>query len=97
MVRPSGYAPRLVHRLAPVLGLRLLVVLFAGGAHHHADGPGHGCAVCTVSHAPAVAADIAAPAAAPDAGERSLHAPTPHAPRPVRIETASCRAPPRSS
>ena len=96
MFRPSSSVPPLVHRLAPVLGLLLLVTLFAGGAHHHADERGHGCAVCTVSHAPAVAADIAAPATAPDTDGRTLHAPATVAPRPVRVETASCRAPPQS-
>ena len=85
-----------VHRLAPVLGLLLLVTLLAGGAHHHVDDPGHGCAVCTVSHAPAVAADIAAPAAVPETNGRTLHAPAADAPRPIRVETASCRAPPQS-
>ncbi len=97
MINSPSYAPRLVHRLAPVLGLLLLVTLFVGGAHHHVDERGHGCTVCTVAHSPAVAADLAAPAAAPDDGERTLHAPATDAPRPVRVETASSRAPPRSS
>lgn len=95
MIRPSSSVPPLIHRLAPVLGLLLLVTLFAGGTHHHADAREHGCAVCTVSHAPAIAADIAVPAAAPDTDGRTLHAPAADAPRPVRVETASCRAPPR--
>jgi len=97
MIKSSSYAPRLVHQLAPVLGLLLLSLNFAGSTHHHDEGPQHVCAVCTVAHSPAVAADVAAPAAAPDAGEGTPHATTPDAPRPVRVETASSRAPPRPS
>ncbi len=96
MTSPTASNRRLVHRLAPVLGLLLLVALFAGGAHHHDDGREHFCAVCTAGHAPALAADITAAAATPEGLERALHAPTPGAPRPARIETASSRAPPRS-
>jgi hypothetical protein len=95
VIATASFRP-LAHRLSPVLGLLLLVTLFAGGTHHHEDGRDHACAVCTVGHAPAVAADIAAPAAAPDGPERALHAPTPFSPRPARSETASSRAPPRS-
>jgi hypothetical protein len=95
VIATASFRP-LTRRLSPVLGLLLLVTLFAGSTHHHEDGREHVCAVCTVGHAPAVAADNAAQAAAPDGPERALHAPTSCAPRPARSETASSRAPPRS-
>lgn len=92
---PTIARTRHARRLAPALGLLLLVTLFGAGAHHHDDGRDHVCAVCTVGHASAVAAEVAAAPAAPDGPERSLHAPSPVAPRPVRLETASSRGPPR--
>ncbi|HKQ58736.1 MAG TPA: hypothetical protein VJY35_12780 [Candidatus Eisenbacteria bacterium] len=85
---------RFVHRLTPVVGLLLLVVLFVGGTHHHADDHGHVCAVCSVGHSPAVAAHLTAPAAVPTVSARRMVAPTPVAPRQARSETASSRAPP---
>jgi hypothetical protein len=77
-----------------VLGLMLLAALFVGGAHHHDDGKEHICAVCSVGLSPALAAADPAAAPAPQGAERSLHSSVPAAPRPVRIETASSRAPP---
>ena len=94
MTRLTAIARRLVHRLTPILGLLLLVVLFTGGTHHHNDGRQHVCAVCTVAHSPAVAGHVTAPSTAPAGPGRLLHAPTTHAPRPARCEAASSRAPP---
>jgi hypothetical protein len=87
---------RHARRLAPALGLLLLVTVFGVGSHHHDDGRDHVCAVCTVGHASAVASDLAAPAASPDGPDGALHATTEAAPRPTRFETASSRAPPRA-
>lgn len=94
MTHPLAIARRLVRRLTPILGLLLLVILFTGGTHHHADGQHHVCAVCTVVHTPAIASHVAAPCATPSGPSRLLHAPAPHAPRQARCETASSRAPP---
>lgn len=94
MTYPTTIARRLAHRLTPILGLLLLVVLFTGASHHHEDGRQHVCAVCTVGHSPAVAQHVTAPAAAPSGPARLLHAPAAHAPRQARCETASSRAPP---
>jgi hypothetical protein len=79
-----------------VLGLLLLAAPFAGGTHHHDDGQVHLCAVCSVGHSPALAAAQAVAAPAPHGAQRSLHTPPPRAPRAVRIEAASSRAPPRA-
>jgi len=94
MTNVIASARPLIRRLTPVLGLLLLVVLFVGGTHHHADGAHHACMVCTAGHSPAVAADITAPAAVPDGPPQSVHAPLQHAPRTTRLETALSRAPP---
>ena len=94
MMRSTAIARRFVHRLTPMLGLLLLVVLFTGGTHHHDDGRQHVCAVCAVGHSAAVAGHVAAPATGPAGPGRLLHAPTTHAPRHARCETASSRAPP---
>ena len=80
--------------LTPVMGMLLLALLFVGGAHHHSDGGHHACAVCTVGHSPAVAASITAPTGVPDRSSLAVCAPSLHAPRPARLETASSRAPP---
>ncbi len=96
MTKPTACNRRPDCRLTPLLGLLLLVVLFVGGAHHHADGGRHVCAVCTVGHSTAVAADVAAPTAAPAGPARAIHAPTQRAPRQTRLETASSRAPPQA-
>ena len=96
MIASTATTRRLVRRLAPVLGLLMLVTLFAGGAHHHDDEREHHCGVCTVGHSPAVTEDVATSSAVPHGTGQVLHAPAPSAPRPARIETASSRAPPRS-
>jgi hypothetical protein len=94
MTDPIATDRRRIRRLAPVLGLLLLTVLFVGGAHHHADGVHHACVVCTVGHSPAIAADLAAPTAAPTGMTQAIFAPIERALRPPRLETAPSRAPP---
>ena len=94
MTLPIAIARRLVRRLTPMLGLLLLVILFTGGTHHHADGQHHVCAVCTVVHTPAITGHVAVPFVAPSGPPRLLHARATHAPRQARCETASSRAPP---
>ena len=77
-----------------MVGLLLLVALFVGGAHHHVDGNRHPCAVCTVVHAPAVASVVSAASTAPEGPQRVVPADRQRAPRPIRLATASSRAPP---
>jgi len=80
--------------IVPVLGLLLLGVPVAAGFHHHADEATHPCAVCTASHAPAVATDAAVEPSAPLA--KGGRTPTPELPAPPapRAAHASSRAPP---
>ena len=94
MTNPIATDRRRICRLAPVLGLLLLTVLFVSGAHHHPDGVHHTCVVCTVGHSPAIAADLTVPVAAPTGTTQAIHAPLERAPRPTRLETAPTRAPP---
>jgi len=87
---------RLAHWLAPAVGLLLLFAAYIGGTHHHDDGFVHECAVCTVGHAPAVAADFVASAAGPDGPDGTCLVNTAGGPRAARAAAPSCRAPPRS-
>jgi hypothetical protein len=94
MTNPIATDRHRIRRLAPVLGLLLLTVLFVSGTHHHPDGGHHTCVVCTVGHSPAVAANLATPTPAPTGMTQAIHAPLERAPRPTRLETAPSRAPP---
>jgi hypothetical protein len=64
----------------PVVGLLFLALLVVGGAHHHADGGNHVCAVCSVGHSPAVGPQVTAPAAVPTELSRRVIAASPVAP-----------------
>lgn len=90
---PAVTRPRLL-RLVSMLGLLLLVGLFAGAVHHHDDGPGHPCAVCTVAHSPAAPPGVVSTTPAPPGGFRALQAPIERVPGGTRLETAPSRAPP---
>ena len=94
MTHPLAIARRFSRRLMPVVGLLFLALLVVGGAHHHADGGNHVCAVCSVGHSPAVGPQVTAPAAVPTELSRRVIAASPVAPRSPRTETASSRAPP---
>lgn len=96
MTLSTAATRRLMHRLAPVLGLLMLVTLFTGGAHHHDDEREHDCAVCTAGHSPMVAGDVATSSTVPAETWQVLHVPALSATYPARVESASSRAPPRS-
>jgi hypothetical protein len=96
MTLSTATTRRLMHRLAPVLGLLMLVTLFAGGAHHHVDERDHDCVVCTVGHAAVGTEAVATSSTAPEGTGQLLHAPGLSAASPTRVESASSRAPPRS-
>jgi len=95
MTRTPDPPCRIVRRIAPVLGMVLLVGVFAGIMPHHDDGPGHFCAVCAAGHSPAIAEAIPSPAKPPAGPREELPGVATSPPRPARLETASSRAPPR--
>ena len=83
-----------VHRIAPLLGVILLTVLFVGSMHHHADGSHGACVVCTAVHAPAITAIPTSPVGAPTDYFQPVTPRLVSKPRPARLETAPSRAPP---
>lgn len=94
-MRPTAPPTRPPLRALSLLpGLLLVLGLVTAALHHHPDeSHAHPCAICTLSHAPAVAtvAETPAPPAFPI--ER-LAPPTLHAPRAVARVPADARAPP---
>lgn len=84
----------LARRLVPLLALLTLVAPFAAGTHDHEDAGDHVCAVCSVGHAPAVAAEVRSAPAAPDAGAGPLQPHALAAPGEVLRAATPSRAPP---
>ena len=85
---------RLSRRLLLLPGFLLLLGLVAGGLHSHVrEGGAHACAICTLSHAPAIAAVAGIePVGAPHV-TRVVPLPA-EAPRSTGPTSPSSRAPP---
>ena len=82
-------------RLAPVTSLLLVVALFIGGAHHHAEGAApHACAVCSAGHAHAATAAAAPDPHAPLRQPGAVFSPPANEPRQGPTAAANSRAPP---
>jgi hypothetical protein len=85
---------RLAHRFAPVVAVLLLITIVIGGAHHHADGVHDVCALCSVAHGSAIAADVPSPVASLSEHPDLLVASAEHTPLPIRLDVPRGRAPP---
>jgi hypothetical protein len=84
----------IARRFAPVVAVSLLLAIVVGGMHHHADGVHDVCALCTVAHGSAIAADLPSPVAAPSPRPHAFIASAERAPLPFRLDVPRGRAPP---